>query len=327
MTQDAVSVAQVRRVGRGAGQLRRLTALGLGCALASTPAAVGIVLLEAADPNTRPVGSGTAYGVLAMGLAVDAGAALVLRRQVPHGPPWRAALAVWLVLTVLAFGDASLVRIAPLRFGLLSVALYIAPALLYAAALRARRVSTMAMCTAVATTIPLALAHPLATVEQHVAAAQWIAIQGVDAGLLQVIDLPGLTQEHCQYDPATRRLTAAFDMSEGFLPPPIAVAQETVTPGTDPCAPVDVAEGDGTTTNAPLSCTSTDSAVWQVDLGDSGETAFALVRGGVTVALTGPADMAPQLLSALLGAHRATDADLFTRIDPGPFTLTDWILL
>jgi hypothetical protein len=304
-----------------------VAALGLGCALASTPAAVGIDLLETVDPNTHPVVSRTAYGVLAVGLAVDAGAALLLRRRVPFEPPWRAALAVWLVLMVLAFADASLARIAPFRFGLLSVALYATPAMLYAAALNARQFPTLTVCVAVASAVPLAAAYPLAAVQRHVAATQWTIAQGVDSRLLQVITVPTLDQERYQYNPADRRLTAAFDQSEGFMLPPIAVAEETVTLGTDPCAPVDVAEGDGTTTNTPVSCTPTDAAVWQLDLEGSNDAAYAVIRDGVTIALTGLADMAPQLRSALLRAHPATDADLFTRIDPGPFTVTDWILL
>lgn len=172
-----------------------------------------------------------------------------------------------------------------------------------------------------------AVAHPIAVVQQHVAATQWMHAQGITSRkMVQKVDLPGLAQEPYQYDRASGQLTAVFHQDEGWLLPPIALAAETVTPGDQPCAPVLVAAGDAQDQQTPQGCEPSADGVWQLDLGNS---TAGLVRetDGMTLAVTGPQQMAPVLRRALLAARPADDAQLFTRIEPDPFTVTDWLLL
>jgi hypothetical protein len=307
-------------------RVRPAVALGAACALAAVPAATGLTLLERSEGGASARCATVGWGVLGAGAVLDTLAALLLRRRVPLRPPWRAVLALWTALAILAFTDATLAHIAPFRLGLLSVALYTAPALLVAAALRASRPGVTAVLLAAAGVLPV-MARPIAGLQQHVAAAQWMRAQGIASRQeMQKVDLSGFVQEPYRYDPASGQLTAVFHQDEGWLLPPIALAAETVTPGDKPCAPVLVASSDGQDQQTPQACEPSPDGVWHLHLG-GGTVGFSRETGAVTVAVTGSQEMAPALYRALLAARPADDAQLFTRIEPGPFTVTDWLLL
>jgi hypothetical protein len=302
--------------------------LGAACAVAALPCAAGLSLLEHAYGPASHAPATIGWRVLVGGLALSGIASLLLHRRVPLRPPWRAALAFWAATATLAFTDAALTHTAPFRFGLLSLLLYLLPALLIAAALNARRPQTAAVLVAAATVLPTAAAYPIGTLQRHIAAAQWMHAQGIAPGrtVLQVLELPGLQQEPYRYDPSTGQLTAIFDVSQGWLLGPIETAAETVITGDHPCAAVLVVTGDAYGPSTPDTCQVIGDGTWKLGF-DQGQTGFAQTDDAVTVTVTGPPGMASQLAAALRTAHPATDADLFTRIPPAPLTLTDGLLL
>ncbi|HEV2346990.1 MAG TPA: hypothetical protein VGS97_23010 [Actinocrinis sp.] len=301
--------------------------LGAACALAAVPAATGLALLERSYDGTSARSADVGWGVLGVGAVLGTVAALLLRRRMPLRPTWRAVLALWIALAVLALTDAALARIAPFRVGLLSLVLYLLPALLAATALHARRPAVMAALLMAAGVLPVAVAHPIALVQQHVGATQWMRAQGITSRqIIQRVDLSGLVQEPYQYDRSSGILTAIFHQDEGWLLPPVALAAETVTPGNEPCAPVLVAEGDAQDQQTPQNCEPSPDGVWDLDLG-GGNAGVAREFGAVTVAMTGSEEMVPELDRALLAAQPADDAQMFIRIEPGPFTVTDWLVL
>src|SRR5262249_47179685 len=97
-----------------------------------------------------------------------------------------------------------------------------------------------------------------------------------------------------------------------------------VTEGDNPCAAVTIAQGDATNQGTPLDCQSLGNGLWRLSL-PSEQTGYARVIGHVTIAVTGVS--ATDAQRALLAAHQANDADLWTRIDPGPVSPLDLLLL
>lgn len=321
------SNAATARPGTRAHHMRSISTLAAACAVGAAPGEVGLTVLEHARTGHPVVSASVGWGALGVGAAVAAMVAVLLRNRVSLRPWWRAVPAMWISMALLAVTTVLLARLAPFRLGLLSVLLYAAPPLPGGAALHARRPTAMVVLLAAAGVMPVAVAHPIAVLQQHVAATQWMHAQGVTSRqMAQDIDLPDLVQEPYQYDRASGQLTAVFQQDEGWLLPPIAIAAETVTPGDQPCAPVLVASGDAQDQQTPQDCQTSDDGLWQLDLGNS-TAGFARETNGVTLSVAGPQEMAPVLRRALLAAQPADDAQLFARIEPGPFTVTDWLLL
>ena len=321
------SNAATAQPGTRAHHMRSISTLAAACAVGAAPGEVGLTVLEHARTGHTDISAAVGWGALGVGAAVAAMAAVLRRNRVSLRPWWRAVLVTWITMALLAVTTVLLARLAPFRLGLLSVLLYAALPLLGGAALHARRPTVMAALLAAAGVMPVAAAHPIAVLQQHVAASQWMHAQGITSReIVQDIDLLDLVQEPYQYDRASGQLTAVFQQDEGWLLPPIAIAAETVTPGDQPCASVLIASGDAQDQRTPQDCQPSDDGLWQLDLGNS-TAGFARETNGVTLSVVGPQEMEPVLRRALLAAQPADDAQLFTRIEPGPFTITDWLLL
>lgn len=298
-----------------------VVALGLGAACAATPAgALGTALLFAAPPGPVGIALFTAVSVLVAGAGIRAMAAL-LRRRARTAYPARVALAT---VCVQALAAVALDRAAPFRCGLLSLALYSVPALIAAAAALARSHAALAAWAAAA--VGLALSVPcLGAAQRHWYAEQWLTAHHIpSSALVQVVDVPGLSQEPYIYDQASGQVTAFFDWYPDWMLPAIAEDAETVTPGAaDPCGPLTFAEGDGTATKTP-GCTQIDAGLWQRS-DAQGNAGYVAYRDGVTLALTGSEHDHSELLTAISRAHSATDADLWQRSAP-PDSLIGWLL-
>lgn len=293
-------------------------------AVGALPGAVGFNLLL--DAHTRDLGGhGTAgWYTLASGTLSAGAAGFVLRRHVSGRSPLRAMGIVTAAVLVLALGNALLLHLAPFRFGLLSLALYPAPTAALIAGLRPRRTTPLLAGAAVAFLLPAAVALPIGLLQRHVAADQWVHAQAIpDRALLQVVDFPSLRRQPYLFDPGSGQLTMMFGVP-GALTDTIWTAAETVTEGENPCGPVTIAQGDATDQAAPLDCEPLGDGLWRLSL-PSEETGYARVVGHVSIAVTGASAAAAQ--RALLAAHQANDHDLWTRIDPGPVSLLDLLLL
>ncbi len=293
-------------------------------AVGALPGAVGFNLLL--DTRTRDVGGhGTAgWSTLAFGTLSAGAAGIALRGHLPGRSPLRAGGVITVAVLALALGDALLLHLAPFRFGLLSLALYPAPTAALVAGLRPRRTPPLLVGAAVALVLPAAAGLPIGLLQRHVAADQWIHAQAIpDRALLQVVDFPSLRRQPYLFDPGSGQLTMMFGIP-GALTDTIWTAAETVTEGENPCGPVTIARGDGTEQGAPLDCEPLGDGLWRLAL-PSDETGYARVIGHVTIAVTGVS--ATDAQRALLAAHQADDEDLWTRIDPGPVSLLDLLLL
>lgn len=287
------------------------------------PGAVGFNLLL--DAHTRDQGGHSMAGwyTLAFG-TLSAAAGCALRGHLPGRSPLRATGVVTAAVLALALGDALLLHLAPFRFGLLSLVLYPAPTVALIAGLRPRRTTALLTGAALALVLPAATGSSIGLVQRHVAADQWVQAQAIpDRTMLQVIDLPSLRQQPYLFDPSTGQLTMLFGIP-GALTDTIWTAAETVTEGENPCGPVTIAQGDATNQETPLGCEPLGNGLWRLAL-PSDQTGYARIAGRMTVAVTGVSDTDAQ--SALLAAHQADDEDLWTRIDPGPVSLLDLLLL
>jgi hypothetical protein len=289
--------------------------LGFGAAAVSAPgAALAVALLSAAPPSAVDL---ALFAVLSAAVVVGGLRALykVLRRCPRIAIPARAAVAT---VCVQALAVVALNRAAPFRCGLLSIALYSAPALLAASAMVQRSRAALAVCAAAAAGLGLS-APLLGAAQRHWYADQWLAAHHIPSNLVvEVIDVPGLRQLPYTYDPDARQLTAEYDGSLDGVDGWFAVA--TVTVGApDPCGPLTTADGDGLGSETP-GCTQIDDDLWQ--RGDSaGVEGYVLRRDGVTVTLAGP----PEGLAEAIGAARpATDADVWQRTTPA--SPVGWLL-
>ena len=301
-------VASRRRVGL-------VATLGIAATAVSAPgAALAVALLSDAPPFAVDL---VLLAMISAAMAVGGLRALykLLRGRPGIAHPGRVALVAVCVQGVAAVG---LDRAAPFRWGLLSLVLYSAPALLAAAAATARWRTALAVCAAAA--VGLGLCAPsLGAAQQHWYADQWLAAHHIPSNVVvEVIDVPGLRQLPYTYDQGARQLTAEYDGSLDGVDGWFAV--ETVTAGSpDPCGPLTTADGDGLGTQTP-GCTQIDGDLWQ-RADAAGVEGYVLRRDGVTVTLAGPAVALPAAIGA---ARPAADADLWRRTTPAsPF---GWLL-
>jgi hypothetical protein len=291
--------------------------LALGAVGAAAPAAATLTaLLSAAPPSALTITLFTAISAAVAGSGIRA-LSKVLRRRSELAHPGRVALAT---VCLQAVAVVALDRAAPFRLGLLSLALYSAPALL-AAKVAANRSRTVLAVTAAAV-VGLALSVPvLGAAQRHWYADQWLATNHIDPlSLVEVIDVPGMRQLPYTYDQTSHQLTAIYDETLDDIDGWFAV--ETVTVGAaDPCGPLTTAHGDALGTTTP-DCTPIGGGLWQrTDAG--GVEGYVLQQDGVTVTLAGPAD---GLLAAIEAARPATDADLWRRTTLPAASPIGWLL-
>lgn len=308
--------------------------LGLAGAVAAVLPVAGVAMWAgaAADDRAREI-EAVVVAVLGLPLAVPVLAVglRVMRRAWPRRP--KAALAA--VFAVDAAAMFGLAQLLPFRWGVLSCLMYATPALLVSAAvlLRSRR----AMATAViGFAVLLALAVPVRTLQQHIAAREWARTTGVPSRTVaQVVDFPGMYQDRYVWDGKT--LTAMFNFPIGLSD--AWLAAETVRPGyADPCGPLLTAEGDASGTATPP-CVREAPGLWYRGSADDA-VGYVLQRSGMTLTVTGgvwyrtnrsaTADAAADraaLRHIVLGARTATDHDLWTRSRPAHTTLLSALLL
>lgn len=253
--------------------------------------------------------------------------ALDTKRVAPGIPP-RATATAWVVGLVAL--DAAMMRGLskglPFRFGLLSCLYYCLPSVLLAF-LAPPRSRARLLISGTVLVAGLLLILPVRALQQHVAAQAWLdGSSAAGRTQAQVVVLPGLVQEAYGFD--GRTLIANFDTVQDGTS--FWSAVETVTPGTvDPSGPILVADGDGDDTE-DLACTQVGAGLWRRtgSLGQGGG-GFVLQRDGVTITLTqGPDLFDPSVLSrALLAAHPASDAELWSREGSARYSFIDVLLL
>jgi hypothetical protein len=293
-------------------------------AVGALPGAVGFNLLLDAHTGDLSGHGAAGWYTLAFGTLSAAAAGFALRGHLTDRSPLPAVGVITAAVLVLALGNALLLHLAPFRFGLLSLALYPAPTTALIAGLRPRRTTSLLTGAAVALLLPAAAGLPVGLLQRHVAADQWVHAQAIpDRALLQVVDFPSLRRQPYLFDPGSGQLTMLFGIP-GALTDTIWTAAETVTEGENPCGPVTTAQGDATNQGTPLDCEPLGNGLWRLAL-PSEQTGYARVTGHVTIAVTGVS--ATDAQRALLAAHQADDEDLWTRIDPGPVSLLDLLLL
>lgn len=254
-----------------------------------------------------------------------------MRRAWPRRP--KAALAAVFAADVAAM--AALAWMLPFRWGLVSCLMYATPALLVAA-VALQRSRAAVMTAAVGLAAVLALAVPVRAMQQHVAEREWARTTGVPSrAVAQVVSFPGMRQERYVWD--GRTLTAMFTAPVG--PSEAWLAAESVQPGSvDPCGPLLTADGDASGTETPP-CVRESPRLWYRGTADNA-VGYVLQRAGVTVTVTGgvwpsksgsaTAEAARDraaLRRVVLGAHTATDRDLWTRARPAHVTLLSALLL
>lgn len=331
-------VPTIVRIDTGGGRRRVVGGWGLQALLipiGALPAALGVRLL--ADPPTLAFSGNKAIGwhVLAFALLPAALVGFELGHRVPARTAWRATAIATTAVLACGTGDGLLPLLAPFRLGLLSLALYLAPTALLITALHQHGIRPLLLTAAGALILPVAVAYPIAVAQRGIAAQQWIATSGTPTRLLaQVINLPRLPQQPYIWDRAGGRLIAFYDspdLPEG--PDPVHLAVESVTPGNHPCAPVITPDGNRYLENQPT-CTPLGHGLWRLNLHTDDLSGYAdnligysLVNGPVTIALTAPADMDRQALTALHHTHPANDSELWTRIKPEPVSPLDLLLL
>jgi hypothetical protein len=235
-------------------------------------------------------------------------------------PAAGAAAVSWVVLD----------RLAPFRFGLLSVALYAVPAAVAVVAVRRTRKipvtrdrrRTLGQALAIMAGL-LVLAVPFGYLQRAVAPAAWMAESGIPSrAYLQVIIIPGMTQE--PYVREGDQVTAYFDEPldpSDFLSPDAWSAIETVGSGSqDPCATLYYPAGEDQVASAAR-CTKAGLGLWMLTTSDGSSAGFVRRANGVTITLTGSDGDKAALRHAIMAAHRAGDAELWPRIGPAPVNL------
>jgi hypothetical protein len=243
-------------------------------------------------------------------------------RAVPRRQRWAvtapaaAATAVsWVVLD----------RVAPFRFGLLSLALYAAPAAAAVTAARRTRTTPVARDrrrvlrqALVIMAGLLVLAIPLGYLQRAVAPVVWVAETGIPSrAYLEVITIPGMWQE--PYVREGDQVTAYFDAPIGPLD--FWGAIEAIRGASaNPCGTLYYPAGDG---QVPLAarCAQAGPGLWVLTSSDGSSVGFARRAGGVMITLAGYAADKAALRHAIMAAHRAGDAELWPRIGPAPVTL------
>jgi hypothetical protein len=216
-------------------------------------------------------------------------------------------------------------RLAPFRFGLLSVALYAAPAAVAVVVIRRiRKISmtrdrrrTLGKALAVLAGL-LVLAVPFGYLQRAVAPVTWMTESGIPSrAYLQVITVPGMTQE--SYVQEGDQVTAYFD--EPLGPSDFWGAIERVSSGNaDPCATLYYPDGDSQDALA-AKCAEIRPALWMLTASNGSSVGFVRRADGVTITLTGSAGDKAALRYAIMAAHRASDAELWPRIGAAPVNL------
>lgn len=241
----------------------------------------------------------------------------VLRRQRWGVPvPLAGAVVVsWVVLDLLA----------PFRFGLFSVALYAAPVVVAVVAVRmAHEISmaydrrrTLGKALAILTVL-LVLAVPFGCLQRAVAPVAWMAESGIRSrAYLQVITVPGMTQE--PYVREGDEVTAYFD--EPLGPAEFWGAIERVGSGNaDPCATLYYPDGDSQDALSAR-CVEIGPGLWKLTTKGGSSVGFVRRADGVTITLTGSVRDKAALGHAIMAAHRAGDAELWSRIGAAPVNL------
>jgi hypothetical protein len=221
-------------------------------------------------------------------------------------------------------------RLAPFRFGLLSVGLYAAPAAVaVVAARRARTIPaardrrrTLGGALAILAGL-LVLAVPFGYFQRAVAPAVWMAEAGIPSrAYLQVITIPGMTQEPYtrEGDQVTTYFDAPVDPSD-FFSTDVWIAIERAGSGSpDPCATLYYPDGDSQVARA-ATCAQAGPGLWMLTTSDGSQVGFARRADGVTITLAGYAADKAALRHAIMAAHRAGDAELWPRIGPAPVNL------
>jgi hypothetical protein len=300
---------------------RRSGALGIAVAVAATPAAWFVVTIGGGG-NSKPGFGWLATAALVTVLfcitgVVVAGLTAVVRVAARNRGVRVPAVTSVLLVLVQAAVMVVLDRLAPFRPGLLSVLLYSGSAMLIAdgVVVTGRRVR---VACAVAVAGVLALAVPVRLLQQAVGAWEWTHLGGVPSrAWLQVINLPGMSQQPYQWEAGTRTLTAYFDdpADEGYV-------VETVIPGRNvPPGKWSWAHLGSDTT----SCTLQRAGLWQCTDPGTVSAAYVLRSGPVTIILIGT--LQEGLPDAIRSAHPASNAELWSRSGLAPRTVVGCLLL
>ena len=208
-------------------------------------------------------------------------------------------------------------QLAPIRFGLLSAAMYAAPAAVAVTAVRRARTIPAArdrrrtLGQALATMAGLlVLAVPLGYLQRAVASAAWMAESGIPSrAYLQVITIPGMWQE--PYVREGDQVTGYFDTPIGPLD--LWGAIEAVRgPSANPCATLYYPAGDGQSAYAAR-CARAGPGLWMLTTRNGSSACFARRAGGVTITLAGYAVDKAALRHAIMAAHQAGDTELWPR--------------
>jgi hypothetical protein len=212
-------------------------------------------------------------------------------------------------------------RVAPFRFGLLSVALYAVPAAVAVTAVRRTRTipvtrdrhRTLGQALAVMAGL-LVLAVPFGYLQRAAAPAAWMAESGIPSrAYLQVITIPGMTQE--PYVREGNQVTAVFDEPDPWLGTEMPGAIETAgSASRDPCATLYYPAGEEGEVAYAARCAQAGPGLWMLTTRDGSWAGFARRAGGVTITLTGYAEDKAALRHAIMAAHQAGDAELWPRI-------------
>ncbi|WP_034270129.1 hypothetical protein [Actinospica robiniae] len=213
----------------------------------------------------------------------------------------------------------------PFRAGLLSCLYYCLPAVLLTS-LAGPRSHGRLLVLGTVLVAGVSLALPVKALQTGVAAQQWLSGSGVsERAQAQVVVLPGLVQEPYTFE--GDMLIAQFDTVQNGLRSWSAV--ETVRVGrTDPCGPILDADGDGDEADS-LSCAQVAPDLWfrGGQLGQS--TGYVLERDGLTITVSESwVDVdTGALRQAVLAAHPASDAELWTREGSARHSLMGLLLL
>ncbi|MED7828619.1 hypothetical protein, partial [Streptomyces chiangmaiensis] len=306
--------------------------LGIAGAVAPILPVVGIRkwLYDSLQPFHEALGITVLVVGLLMALPV-----LLMAKHLRMSRPKYAKLVLVLMLTADTAAMLLLTRILPFRMGLLSCLLYGLPSALIACAVVLR--SRLAVSATLAGLVAFcALAAPIRTWQQHIAAQEWLQTTGVPSrAMVQVVNFPGMEQEAYTWD--GKQLTAMFDYP--FGPQQIWMAAETVTQGNvNPCGPLLTADGDATSTESPP-CTQEAPGLWYRGTPDKAN-GYVLQRDGVTISVTGgvwpntgksqaayTVERKAALQHLVLAAHPATDAELWPHMRSERLTLRSFLLL
>jgi hypothetical protein len=300
---------------------------GAGLLVAAAPAAAVLTWVISAVSGA---GSAnwlvTVIGVVFAAVAVVVPAVVISRRARHAGirVPGR-AVTLTIVVAVQAAAMAGLDRLAPFRFGLLSVLLYGAPAVLLVVSVLARTRRALAVCAVLAAAV-FALAVPVRLLQQAMCAWEWTHAAGVPSrAWLQVINIPGRHQEMYDWDARSQVLGGFWAAETG--PGDSWAAVEAVTSGRTAMFTALAWAVDGDADPGDTRCTRLGADLWQCEYTGISPADVAFVRwtDGVMIVLTGW-DSAPVLLRSIRAAHPATDAELQTRSGLTPRSPLGWLL-